>query len=228
MRTLSECMNPRNRESVGSGMIHRVFTVLVAVLLVAACKDVATGPEGAGSIEGRVVNDETGAAVQGASITTSPATSAPLTDSEGRFALRDIEAGEYTVRARKSEFETATVSVAVREDETTEATILMIPDEPGSASDVEAQITSFRNAVATGDSAFAEVEYRVVNDREETVAEYEVIFDIFTPGDVLKQEESGTDLRPDEQDIGSFRKFVGEDPADSVVIADVFTRTGEG
>jgi len=228
MRALQEDREPACSscsESVSRYVVPAVLGLLVAFT---ACKDPSTGPSGTGSIDGRVVNDSTGAPVQGASITTSPATSAPLTDGDGRFTIQDIEAGEYSITAQKSGFESATVSIAVREDETTEATLLMAPDEPSSAADVEAEITSVRNTAATEDSTFTEVEYRVMNDRDQTVDEYEVIFDVFTPTDVLKQEEAGTDLRPDEQDIGDFRKFVGPEPADSVVIADVFTRTAEG
>lgn len=197
----------------------RFTTAVLVALALTACKEATLGPSATGTIEGRVLNDDTGEPVPGVSITTSPATSAPVTGSDGRFRLPDIETGDYTVSARKSGFESASVSVTVRRDRITDATILLLPEPE---TELMVEVTSLRNSTTEGDSVFADVQYRVENASGDSIVQYEVYFEIYTPDAVLQHEDERGDLRPGETDINDFRRFIGSDPADSVVITDVF------
>lgn len=192
---------------------------MVAFLFLAACKAPTTGPQSTGTISGKVMNDSTGEPVAGVSITTNPATSAPATGPDGEFVLSDVEAGEYSVSAQKFGFENSSVPVSVDRNETTNATILLVPEEQVP---LEAKITNFRNSQTSTDSVFAEVQYRVENPGQDSVTAYEVFFEFHMPSGVLQHEDERDDLRPGEADINEFRRFIGDEPADSVVITDVF------
>lgn len=200
-----------------------VGLLLAALVTLGGCKSPTTGPTATGSIQGQVLSDSTGAPIAGASITTNPPTSAPVSDANGKFTLSDLDTGDYSITARKSGYQTATVSVSVEKDRATSATILLPPSS--TTSDVlEVGIDAVSSSTPAPDSVFTEVEYVVTNVSQDTLAEYDVIFNIFLPDKVLKQEETGNDLHPDQKHVGNFRKYVGSTPADSVRVGDIYTR----
>lgn len=198
---------------------------LASLLALSACKEATLGPEATGTIEGRVVHAETSQAIQGATITTSPPTSAPLTGSDGRFSLGGIEVGEYNVTARKSGFENASVSISVRENRATTVNLTLDPDESAS---VNAEVSNWWTSTGEADSSFVDVEYRVSNPSSATVATYEIYFGIYTPEGVFRHEEEGEDLRPDQSDLRTFRRFIRENEPDSVIIEEIWFEEDEG
>ncbi len=200
-----------------------LLPLALALATLAGCKTPTTGPTATGAIQGRVLNDSTGSPVAGASITTNPPTSAPVSGADGTFELPDLDTGEYSISARKSGFSSATVSVSVEKGKTTDATILLPPTS--SKSDVlNVEIDDVRTSTPAPDSVFTEVEYVAKNVSQDTLAEYNIVFNIFLPGKVLKQEETGEDLHPDQQHVGDFRKYVGDTTPDSVRVGDIYTR----
>ena len=62
-------------------------------------------------------------------ITTSPASSTAITNSEGEFNFEKVKEGEVTVTARKKDFLSSSVNVAVYEYETGALTFLLMKDE---------------------------------------------------------------------------------------------------
>lgn len=200
----------------------RALALIVSIgLLHGACKEPTTAPEQTGTIVGNVVHASTQQPIAGASITTSPATSAPVTDSEGRFTLEDVATGEYAVSAEKPDFETKSVSVTVRARDTTEVNLLLQP-ERSAAEVLDASITNWWSDRLSEDSVVAEVEYRVENVTPDSTPEYELYFKIFTPRGVFTHEVTGNALHPAETDLGNFREFVRDASPDSVVIDDIF------
>ena len=117
----------------------RIFAVLTICLGVFfACNENTVDPVFYGSLQGAVMYKSSGLPASGVEITTTPATSAVVTDSEGNFNLTDIPTGEYSVAAKIDGYKNATVKVMVTRDNT--ATIdLQIeadasaPDRPGAS-----------------------------------------------------------------------------------------------
>jgi TolB protein len=205
-----------------------VALALLFGLFLTGCDEAVLGPTLRGSIEGRVLTFENGTPVAGASVTTSPATGAFVTDGEGRFTIADVESGPYNLSVRKSGFRANTLSVAVRDDETTPATLFLERDEDAAQRDsVAAEIVNWANRVVnddgTGrDSVFVDVEYRVRNAGTTDVGAYEVYVRIETTGDSFFQEVRGETLPASQADIATFSKFIRTETARDVLVSDVW------
>jgi hypothetical protein len=213
-------------------MNAKVITTLIFImlpLLWAGCAKETIEPEFFGAIEGQVQNSA-GAGIPSVSITTSPGTDAILTDQEGQFLIEDIETGNYSVQARKDGFITQSTRIAVKEDRTTNAQIVMLPDESEGSSNgnINAAVDNMYNVLynsrsGTADSNFVDVEYSVENLSSSTrVGNYEVYFEIFTPGDTFKQEISGDSLAIEERTFGTFTRYIRQFQADSVVVSGIY------
>ena len=80
-----------------------------------------------GHLSGTLRDAITQAPVAGVSITTHPATTALLTDADGRFHLDSLAVGDYQVRIKKLGYQTDSVVVAVTEQKTTRIELLLTP-----------------------------------------------------------------------------------------------------
>ncbi len=109
------------------GLFRNIFIILSLIFL-SSCKEDTIQPELYGSISGIVMDQDASSALEGASITTSPPTSAILTGSDGKFSIQDIPVGNYTITAQKNGYKKSSVSVSVRENAVTQATIFLEVD----------------------------------------------------------------------------------------------------
>lgn len=203
-----------------------IYITFVCIAMLAGCAKETVEPEFFGSIEGSVINSETENGVSNVSIETTPATEAILTNADGSFQITDIPTGNYIIRATKPGFNSKSVNVLVREDRTSSAKILLEPDEEeGSSSEfLKAEVTSWFQT-GPSDSSFVDVEYKVSNTSNSTkITEYEVYFDIFTSGETFLFEVSATELEPEENNIGTFEKFVRNTVVDSVIVSGIYTK----
>ena len=112
-----------------AGHAIRIVLFMLAVIALQSCKENTLTPEMFGSISGTVIDGETNQPIAGASITTTPPTSAIITNDQGEFTISDLPVGEYSVSASKSGYDKAVVSVAVKEGATTTASIFLTEDE---------------------------------------------------------------------------------------------------
>lgn len=193
----------------------------LAALTLTACKDGLVEPERFGTIVGSVQDFETGAAISGASITTSPATGSITTNQEGSFSFDDIQTGSYTINASRNGYSSGTATISVREGEVTPAAIFLRPDsDDGPNILFGAEVLNFTNESFSADSSFVTVEYRALNNGDDVVDAYEVYFRIDTDRGPFYQEISGTDLGAGEQDLGTFRKRLLGAVAQIVVVED--------
>jgi hypothetical protein len=207
--------------------LHLFAFSLSVLLLLPGCDEEVLGPTRRGSIEGRVLAFDTSAPIPGASVTTSPATGAFVTDANGAFTLSDIESGSYNLSARKTGFSPNTLAVAVRDGETTPATLFLERDPNATARDsVAAEIVNWANRVVNTDTTFVDVEYRVRNAGTIDVAAYEVYIRIDTGGDSFFQEVQGDSLPTAQVDVGTFSKFLRDESATTVTIDDLWFTTG--
>lgn len=152
-------------------------------------------------------------------LTTSPASDVVVSDNEGAFAFDGLEVGDYNLRARKSGYDTRSVSVAVRENRTSEVTLFMEEEEDGAQRELAAEVTSFVNREDDEGNTSVRVEYRIRNVGNGTIPEYEVTFRIETDDgeDRLRQVE-GQLLREGQADVDEFEVDLdGADAVDVVV-----------
>lgn len=101
----------------------------IFLFLILGCEENNIDINRFGGLSGVVLNGEDYSPLSGVLITTSPASSTVLTDSEGRFKFKKVKEGDVTVAARKKDFLSSTVSVAVYEYETDTLTFFMMKDE---------------------------------------------------------------------------------------------------
>lgn len=207
--------------------ILKVFLIVILANITTSCEDAMVDAEKYGAIEGMVLSDSTGNAIENASVTTSPATEAILTDEEGRFMFDDIPTGEYSVSVRKRNYERSNVSISVREHRVSQATILLGKnDENNSASEAEAEVTVTKwwNETEDDSTYSANVEYRIENTGEIDISEYEITFVIQTSESAFYQNEEGQSLQVGRSKVGEFEKFIREEEAESVELYDLWLK----
>lgn len=193
--------------------------VLFVALLLAGCDDEVLGPTLRGHIDGRVLAFDTRTPVAGASVTTSPATGAFVTDADGAFTLSNVDSGTYNLSVRKAGFRANTLSVAVRDDETTPATIFLERDAAATRVDsLAAEIVNWANRVVGPDTTFVDIEYRVENRGTTDLAGYEVYVRLTTPDGPFFQEIQGDALPSTQIDVGTVSKFIRNQTASAVRI----------
>jgi len=204
---------------------HLILLLLsVALLWGAGCTKETVTPETFGNIQGQVLDGESGDGVSSVNITTSPATNSIITNQDGSFSLDHVTTGQYSITAKKSGYESATVNVKVREGETATAQIYLNADGSNTSDYFSAKVTAW-SETTSNDSTFAEVEYQVSNTSDNTnIQEYEVYFDIYTTGNTFSKEVGDTVLSAGERNIGDFRKYVRQTTIDSVIVSGTYTK----
>lgn len=110
----------------------RLFQVLCCIILLIGCNEDTITPVSYGSIEGLVV-DADGEPLNNVAITTSPASSAIVSDEDGGFILENLPIGDYAVTARKTGYSSETINVAVRENAVTPVQIFLTEREEASS-----------------------------------------------------------------------------------------------
>src|SRR5690625_1291741 len=198
------------------------FALFAGLLIVSAsaCEDAMVDMDTFSSIRGVVLDDTTGAAVAGASVTTTPATEAILTNNSGEFRIDDIPTGDYAIIVRKYGYERRTVNVAVRENRTTQATITLSP--PVKQEELRAEssvsITHWRNTLSTDSTVVTvNVEYIIANNGSTPIPSYSILFKIESPRGVFSHQEEGTNLEVGQTRLGKFSVDIPEEEATRVV-----------
>jgi len=109
--------------------IFNYIPVFFLIFIIAGCEEEKIDIMKFGSLSGIVLNGEDYTPLSGVLISTSPASSTILTDNEGRFELKKVQKGEVAVTARKNDYLSSSVSVAVYEKETTDLTFFLLKDD---------------------------------------------------------------------------------------------------
>lgn len=103
--------------------------LLLIMILLSGCEDEKIDIATYGSLSGIVLNGEDYTPLSGVLISTSPSSSAVLTDEQGKFTIEKVTEGEVAVTARKNNFLSSSVSVAVYEGENTLITFYLLKDK---------------------------------------------------------------------------------------------------
>lgn len=208
--------------------MSRGLVLILSLWTLVGCKDGLVEPERFGSLAGTVVDFETGQPIAGAGVTTSPATDAIVTDTEGAFTIPDALTGSYTITATRNGYDPNTTTISVREGRAARATLFLRPaeDDDDTGTDVVfgAEVLNFTNETfptATGtDSTFVNVEYRALNNGDVDISTYEIYFRIDTDRGPFYQEVRGEALAAGQRDFGTFRKYVLGATASAVIVED--------
>lgn len=99
------------------------------LLLFVGCEEEKIDIEKFGSVTGVVLDGEDYTPLEGVLVSTSPASSTTLTNAEGVFEFNKVKEGEVAVTARKNDFLSGSVSVAVYENESTALTFFLLKDD---------------------------------------------------------------------------------------------------
>ena len=105
------------------------MSLIFLALLFLGCEEDKVDINRFGELTGVVLNGEDYSPLSGVLITTSPATSSVLSDSEGKFELKKAKEGDVTVTARKKDFLSSSITIAVYEYEITALTFFLLKDE---------------------------------------------------------------------------------------------------
>lgn len=103
--------------------------MLIFIFFMTSCEEDMFDVDKFGTISGTVVDGETYEPISGVMISTSPSSTTLLTDSTGNFQFERVVAGEVVLTARKKEYLTQSVNIAVFERENTAATFFLLKDE---------------------------------------------------------------------------------------------------
>ena len=105
-----------------------LISVLCLVLIV-SCESEKLEIISYGSITGKIMDGETFLPIQGALITTTPASVSVLSDVNGKFLIQKIKEGEVAVNIKKKDYLTNSLSVAVYENDSTQMNCVIFKDD---------------------------------------------------------------------------------------------------
>ncbi|MHA7128922.1 carboxypeptidase-like regulatory domain-containing protein [Algoriphagus namhaensis] len=155
-------------------MLKKIVSLssFVFLLTLFACEEQQFDIDRFGTITGVVVDGTTYEPLSGVLVTTAPASSALLTDEGGTFTLDKVKEGDVVLSARKKDYLTATVSIAVFEGENTPVTFFLLEDENNVGS-----ITLFDPVPGNGavdQSTDVTLQWNVEQDNRDIILNYSV------------------------------------------------------
>jgi len=94
-----------------------------------ACEEEKLDVDKFGSVSGIILDGDSYEPLQGVQVATNPASTSSLTDAQGVFTFGKVKEGDIAITARKKDYLSNSVSVAVFDREDTELTFFLIKDE---------------------------------------------------------------------------------------------------
>ena len=112
-----------------------LLVVILTFIITSGCNnsdDNPAGPPTKGSITGIITDQSTGNGIEGAAISTQPATANVTTDNDGKYTITDVEAGDYTVTVTIQGYFPVTSNVTVEASQTATKNVSLsaIPPDP--------------------------------------------------------------------------------------------------
>ncbi len=107
----------------------KYIVIILFILALSGCEEEKLDIEKYGQVTGTIVDAESYELLEGVQVATNPATTAVITNENGAFTLEKVKEGELAITARKKDYLSNTVNVAVYEDEKTSLTFFMVKDE---------------------------------------------------------------------------------------------------
>ena len=107
----------------------KYISYFLLIFLFLGCEEEKLDIDKYGSISGIILDGESYEPLKGVLLATNPASTASLTNDAGKFEISKIIEGDVAITARKKDFLTSSVNVAVYEGEETTVTFFMLKDE---------------------------------------------------------------------------------------------------
>lgn len=102
-----------------------VYLFFFFICLFSNCKEDTIDPDVFGSLTGQVLLELDNSPIDGAIISTTPATSTVQSNSDGSFVFENIKVGSYTIRAEFPDLASNVQTITINENETSSVVILM-------------------------------------------------------------------------------------------------------
>lgn len=109
--------------------ILKYISYVLLVLLFIACEEDKLDIEKYGTVSGIILDGETYLPLPGVQVATNPASSATITNDGGTFQFAKVKEGDIAITARKKDYLSNSVSVAVYNEELTNLTFFLLKDE---------------------------------------------------------------------------------------------------
>ena len=107
--------------------IKELFLIIVPFCI--SCESDKLDIVSYGSIDGKVIDGESYLPIQGALITTTPASIAVLSNEKGEFTIPKIKVGDVALNIKKKDFLSSSLSVAIFENEATKMELLVFKED---------------------------------------------------------------------------------------------------
>ncbi len=107
----------------------KYISFILLILIFTGCEEQKLDIDKFGSVTGIILDGESYSPLSGVMLATNPASSTILTDDAGKFEFTKIVAGDITITARKKDYLTSSVSIAVYDQEYTNITFFLLKDE---------------------------------------------------------------------------------------------------
>jgi hypothetical protein len=161
----------------------KYISYFLLILLFIGCEEEKLDIEKYGSISGIILDGESYEPLTGVLLATNPASTASLTDGAGKFEISKIIEGDVAITARKKDFLTSSVNVAVYDGEETNVTFFMLKDEKDVGSIIIYDPVPGNGA--TNQSKSFTFKWKVDQENKSKVLEYTVY--IFESNSIVQQ-----------------------------------------
>ncbi len=105
------------------------IATFIALFLFVGCEEENLENEEYGSLNGIILDGTNYEPLAGVLLVSNPSSTSTLTNENGVFSIPKVDIGEVAITARKDEYLTNSVSVAVYANETTNLTFFLLQDE---------------------------------------------------------------------------------------------------
>lgn len=107
----------------------RYIGYILFFALLFGCEEAKLDIEKYGTVAGVIIDGESYSPLTGVQVSTNPASSSAITSAEGTFEFTKVKEGELAITARKKDYLSNTVSVAIYDGELTNLTFFLLKDE---------------------------------------------------------------------------------------------------
>lgn len=107
----------------------KYISLLFVLITLQGCEEQSIDVDRFGSLSGKVVDGDTYEPLEGVLIATNPASTAVITDESGEFILERVKIGDLNITARKRDFLTGNINVAIFENQNTFTNFFLLKDE---------------------------------------------------------------------------------------------------
>ena len=102
-----------------------ILVLLCGLAGLSACQEDLVEPAYFGTVTGIVRDGRTNLPLANASVTTNPATSAYLTDAQGKFRIENVPTGRLAITVNKTDYQQAVANVTVSDSQTADVAVVL-------------------------------------------------------------------------------------------------------